>query len=235
MIVTEEKRTQIISYIVHAGEILQKDNHFPKKTYKYVYLPTWPELYTGVLKAAGYLFLDKNINNIVLLVEQTKYPDKIISYIDDNEFFVWWRNIENKWAKSKLDKQPITLELFEQLLYLRLLTQVKSVTILWVWTKIKKKQIIETIDNIKYTNFWVIILWNSSEEKKIKLSKDEDKKMIEHMLIKKTYKENPNWIGNIYTNIVKSNKWNPELVAYVHSSDLWIRTIHQIWYVCMVA
>jgi hypothetical protein len=38
MILSEEKRGQLISYIIHAGEILQKENHFPKEIYKYLYV-----------------------------------------------------------------------------------------------------------------------------------------------------------------------------------------------------
>ena len=37
MIITDEKRNQTLSYIVHAGEILQEDKHFPKKKYNYAY------------------------------------------------------------------------------------------------------------------------------------------------------------------------------------------------------
>lgn len=234
MIITEEKRNQIVSYIVHAGEILQKENHFPKHSYKYAYLPIWSELYTGTLKAAGYLFLDKTLNNIIFLIEQTEYPKEIISYIDETKLLILWRSIKNKSIPSK-NNQPVSREIFEQLLYIRLLTKVTSVTILGIGTKITKKQITEEINNIGYSDYWIIVLGKASENNKSELSKMEDIKMIENMMDKKTYKENASWLGNIYTDIIKKHKGKPELVAYVHSSDLWIKTIKQIWYICMVA
>lgn len=233
MIITEEKRNQIVSYIVHAGEILQKENHFPKHSYKYAYLPIWPELYTGTLKAAGYLFLDKMLNNVIFLVEQTEYPKEIINYMDEPELLILWRIIKNNSKKGK-KHYPISRELFDQLLYIRLLTKVTSVTILGIGTEISKKQIIEKINQIGYSDYWIIVLGKASENNKSELSKMEDLKIIEHMMDKKTYKGNY-WLANIYTDIVKHHKGKPELVAYVHSSDLWIKTIQQMWYICMVA
>ena len=124
MILTEEKRIQIMSYIVHAWEILQKDKHFPKHLYKYAYLPAWPELYTGTLKAAGYLFLDKTLKNMILIVEQATHPEDIIGYVNEDKMLIRWNTIENDSQKvvSKIEKIP--WKLFDQLLYMRIVTNI---------------------------------------------------------------------------------------------------------------
>lgn len=213
----------------------KKDDHFPKHPYNYLYLPAWPELYTGTLKAAWYLFLDRTLENIVFLRQQTEAPDKIISYTDTDKFLVWWRPIKNEKGNLSVDSSPVPDELFDQLFYIRLLTQVASVTMLGIWSNVSAKEIQRCIDEIEYSKFWIVVLGTSSEKKEVKASKNEDVKMVEHLLSKKIYKDRPNWIGNIYTNLGKKYKWKPELVAYIHASDLWIKTIQQIWYICMVA
>lgn len=236
MIFTEQKRNQILSYIVHAGELLQKDNNFPKKLYKYLYLPTWSELYTGILKAAGYLFIDKNLSNIIFLAIQTEYPKEIISYTNnEKELHIWWRTIKNKISKEFKKSFPIPVEISDQLMYMRLITQIKSVTLLGIWSELSSKEIIKKIEKIYNTEYWIVFLWKWSEEKEIKASKKEDINMMEHILNKKIYKSKNNWMGNIYTTIVKKNKRNPELVVYVHSSDMWMRTTQPNWYICIVA
>jgi len=233
MILTEQKRLQILSYIVHAGEILQKDNHLPQKSYRYWYLPAWSELYTWALKAAWYLFIDKNINNIVFITQQTKYSDEIVWYWEE-DFLIRWRTIKNNSNKITKKQIPITLELFDQLLYARLLTQLTSVTILWIWENIPLQEIKEFIKGFKGSDQWIIMIWKASENY-VSSTKDEDIEMIQHILNKKTYKKNLKRLGNIYKDLVKNKKKEPELVVYVNSSDLWIKTKQQIWYICMVA
>ncbi len=231
MIISDEKRAQIMSYIVYAGEILQEDNHFPKRTYKYAYLPQWPELYTGTLKAWWYLFLDKKLKRAVFVIQQNEYPKEIVYYWNENEFLIRWCHIKNiKNEKRKV--LDISNELFDQLLYTRLITEIDTISLIGVWAMIKKTVLKKEIDNLWSDDYWIIVIGKSSEEL---WSKTEDMIMIDHMINKKYYKKNVNWLGNIFIYIAKLYKKDPELVAYIHSSEIWIKTIPQIWYMCMVA
>jgi len=231
MIINEEKRHQIMSYIVHAWEILKKDNHFPKYSYKYAYLPTWSELYTWVLKAAGYLFLERNLENIVFVVKQTEYPDEIIFYNEKDSFLIWWNNIENKNIFNSKIQKPIPKELFEQLLYVRLLTKINTTTIIWIWKKYNTEQFIKQIP----VTAWIVFLGKMSIDKSIKISKEENKKMIESVLFQKEYKKDTKRIGNLYIKIAKKYKKKSELIVYIHSSELWIKVEHQTGYSCIVS
>lgn len=231
MIITDEKRIQILSYIVHAWEILQETNHFPKKKYTYAYVPTWPELYTGTLKAWWYLFLDKNIKEIVFVVEQHNYPNEIIYYGKEDEFLIWWSIIKNK-KNINSKTEEITRELFDQLLYLRILTKIETVSMIGMWSKIKINTLQKEISSLWYSDCWIVLLWKTGEEKS---DKKEDIAMIEHILTKKIYKKNNDRLGNIFIWIAKTYRRKPELVAYIHSSEIGIKTIPQIWYMCMVA
>lgn len=231
MIISDEKRTQMMSYIVYAGEILQEENSFPKRKYKYAYLPQWPELYTGTLKAWWYLFLDKELKRIIFVVQQNEYPEEIVYYGNENEFLIRWRHIKNIKNQNKkiID---ISKELFDQLLYIRLMTEVDSISMIGVWSIIKNSVLKKEIENLGNDNHWIIVIGKSSGET---WSKTEDMEMIDHMINRKYYKKNTYWLGNAFIYVAKVYKKKPELVAYIHSSEIGIKTIPQIWYMCMVA
>ncbi len=231
MIINEEKRQQIMSYIVHAWEILAKDSRFPKKTYKYAYIPSGAELYTWALKSVWYLFLDKNIEHIVFFMKQNDHPNDIVSYKEDNDFLIWWGIIKNKNIFDIKTKKPIPNELFEQLLYARLLTKIKSTTMIWIGENLNINEFIKHIPN----NIWIVFLWTMSKEKTIEHSKKEDKKMIENILSQKIYRKDNKRLWNMYTKITKIHKRKSELIVYVHSSELWIKKQEPVWYSCIVS
>lgn len=231
MIINEEKRLQTMSYIIHAWEILAKESHFPKKIYKNAFIPSWSELYTWALKSVWYLFLDKKIKHIVFLIEQDKYPDDIVSYKDDDSFLIRWSTIKNKNILNTEIQKPVPRELFEQLLYSRLLTKIKLATMIWIGKNYNTKELIKQIPS----DSWIIFLGKLSTENTIKNSKKEDSEMIESILSQKIYQKDSKRIGNIYTKIVKKHKRKSELIVYVHSSELWIKTQQPIWYSCIVS
>ncbi len=235
MILTDEKRHQLVSYIVHAGKILTKEKHLPKKIYQHAYIPSWSELYTGYLKAAWYLFLDKSLKNICIISQQKEYPNDIMYYWEQEKFLIWWREIHNIWITETKRIESIPWEIYDQLLYLRLLTQCKTVIILWIWENINTKDATKKLNEILKTEYWIICISTNSKQKSRKKSKNEDLVMIEHVLSKKIYKPNPNRLGNTYINIIKKYKKKSELISYVHTSDFDIPTTNEQWYICMVA
>lgn len=236
MIITEQKRNQIMSYIVHAWEILQKEHHLPEKPYKYLYIPKWPELYTSALKSAWYLFFDKNIKKITIITEQDEYPKEIISYINQkkSDFLIWWNKIKSIIPKYIEKTSIISNELFDQLLYLRLLTKIKTVSIIGIWKSATKTKINWIIKDISKED-WIVVLWNLSQEKNKDDLIKEDEVMIQNILLWTTYKKKDKWIWNIYKDIVTKNQRKSELLVYVNGYDIWIKKTAQIWYVCIVA
>ncbi len=233
MIINEEKRQQIMSYIIHAWEILEKENHFPKQSYKYIYLPQWPELYTAALKAAWYLFLDKTIKHATIIIQQNEYKKEIVWYESENksDFLVWGNKIKNIVSKYTSKNLVITKELFDQILYLRLLTEIKTISIVWIGELVEKTKIATVIKNISKED-WVVVLWGLSKEEN---NGDKDQEMMQNVLWWTIYKKNPKWIGNIYKDIIKKNKKQAEVLVYLNWSDIGIKTLPQIWYVCMIA
>lgn len=225
-----------MSYIVHAWEILQKEHRLPEKPYKYLYIPKWPELYTSALKSAWYLFFDKNLKKITIITEQNEYPKDIISYVNQkkSDFLIWWNKIKNIVPKYIEKTSIISNELFDQILYLRLLTKIKTVSIIGIWKSAIKTKISWIIKNISKEE-WIIVLWNLSQEKNKDNLIKEDEIMIQNILSWTTYKKKDKWIWNIYKDIVNKNKKKSELLMYVNGYDIWIKKTAQIWYVCIVA
>jgi len=225
-----------MSYIVHAWEILQKEHRLPEKPYKYLYIPKWPELYTSALKSAWYLFFDKNLKKITIITEQNEYPKDIISYVNQkkSDFLIWWNKIKNIVPKYIEKTSIISNELFDQILYLRLLTKIKTVSIIGIWKSAIKTKISWIIKNISKEE-WIIVLWNLSQEKNKDNLIKEDEIMIQNILSWTTYKKKDKWIWNIYKDIVNKNKKKSELLVYVNGYDIWIKKTAQIWYVCIVA
>jgi hypothetical protein len=208
---------------------------FPKKNiHMLIYLQA-PNCIQGVLKAAGYLFLDKRIEKIIILSQQEKYPKEIIGYqgTNPNQFLIRWHTIKNNsWIYTQIQNN-IPQEVFDQLLYCVLTNQIKQVTCLGIGSDISKKTIKDKLNEITYPDCWVIMLWSTT--KTWSHSKKEDSKVVQHLLNKKIYQEQKSRFWNYYISLIKQRKLAPELVAYVHSSDLWVKNIQQIWYICAVA
>lgn len=78
----EETIEQILAYTIQAGEILTNEIKIRDAKYRRLFLPKGPELYTGPLKAAGYLLLDPNVNHVILVSNQSLYPDNITVFED---------------------------------------------------------------------------------------------------------------------------------------------------------
>ncbi len=227
MILSSEKYHQILSYIVHAWEILEEEQNFPKKHYKHIFVPSGHELYTGLLKASAYLFLDKKISKFLVFRAQNDFPDELISY-KDWDFSIRWKKIKNRNILKLEENTEIPNEYFEQLLYLRILSQIQEVSLIGVW----KNSNIQTYLSQIPKDYWIIVLWNLSLLPDIQESKKEDQKMIDHILDQKIYKKKPSRIGNLYTEITKNNNKKSDLIVYIHSSDLW-STIDSKWYLSL--
>jgi len=182
------------------------------------------------------LFFDKNLKKITIITEQNEYPKDIISYVNQkkSDFLIWWNKIKNIVPKYIEKTSIISNELFDQILYLRLLTKIKTVSIIGIWKSAIKTKISWIIKNISKEE-WIIVLWNLSQEKNKDNLIKEDEIMIQNILSWTTYKKKDKWIWNIYKDIVNKNKKKSELLMYVNGYDIWIKKTAQIWYVCIVA
>lgn len=232
MIIDEDKRTELMSYINHAWDILSKEDVFPQKECKYLYIPTWPELYTGTLKAAAYLFLKRDLENIVFLVEQSELPNDIVSYWSKN-FLVAWRKIKNLCISKKY--KSVSDELLDQLLSVRLISKVKSVAFLWIWPNITSIELTKKIESLFDSDFWIVFLWkvlNSSNNIK---NIEKNNIIIHQPFADKPYKLDLWNRWNLYVKVISHYDKEPMLVAHITAKDLWIKWDADYGYMSVVA
>jgi hypothetical protein len=74
---------QIASFTVGAAEILKKEVFStidPKQEYRFALVPRGSDMYTGMLKAGGYLLLNKAPSTLIFCYEQNEHPKDITLY-----------------------------------------------------------------------------------------------------------------------------------------------------------
>lgn len=214
---------QIAAYTIQAGEILSKEVGQTEAKFRHMFLPQWPELYTGPLKAAWYLLLDPKIEHIILIHKQSKYPTEITLF-EDGE---WVVSFGKRFSVLPLDlpmtrkTTKIDTEALSQLNFLSIIKEISCITILWIGVDMNLMDIAKQIKSIsKSKKIWIIYYDTCSINVDRGKARATDELAMRQILRKKATNLLGTWcrLANLFV-MTLSQKAEPELIGYVNTWD----------------
>ncbi|MFA6255808.1 MAG: hypothetical protein WC606_01370 [Candidatus Absconditabacterales bacterium] len=244
---------QVMGYAVGAAELIPTLTP-PKQPYSVAILPQGPHYYTGLLQAAGYLLLDgqkkkllviskQSDDNKNILVDTTIYgpmfgqtretPMPILSKIRTSIGALY----------STKEHKTISDNVQFQLPFFRIITETKELVHIGIGERAPqiqmKKLLIWIQKHIQEYN--IVLLTNielspSTKRSKAKSRKAESKKHEEHAQIAKiiqTYSLSTPLL-TLFQKILKFQKSEPEIIAYVNPGDFSKNSSLTTRYVCAV-
>ncbi len=207
----------VVSYLVWAK------NFFINKKNKYsVWLiPDGHHIYTGTLKATGYMLL-KPSESLVLIWESPI----------DKKMYVYKKNIKNfmwkSWSKNKnLEKILKWFDIVEfvdkkfdridsELPFLNIISNYKNLLFIEIWEKIKKSELLDILDKISnHSN--ILFISDFHKDNDIQKGKKLDKKILNLSFVEK---DKNLYLIDIFLNLAKKHKKTPEMLAYLNSWDV---------------
>jgi len=220
-----------ITYAIQAEEILQQIN---LKEFNLIIAPPWPHYYTGVLQASSYfLYKKKAKQKKIALIFSQKTKNKKISIPNEKiwPFLGYTRTPSNKiWLLTKKYhniqtnkiQKDIELAIFEQLPFIRTITQITDLLPIFIDPQTPTKEIIPILKDIQKTHTIFFITSLNSKLSIDKCKADDQilvKQILNQKLTKKTIIQFP--LIELFVELSKTNKKTPQSVAYLNSGNFW--------------
>ncbi len=235
---------QVMSYVVWASEMIPTLKPASKKTYNTAIIPQWPHFYTWLLQAAGYLLLNKQKHNLIIISQQSANPKKIL--VDDNNyediFGKIWKIAKNKiqdiahqlwWIFDNTYKEVLYEKIAFQFPFLRVIMDVDTVIHISLGEDVSLTQTKKLISWMKNhgEEYNIVFLTNIELPPSIM----HNKKIDEHKQIMQGIKNTSlaSSLLTVFQKTLQLQKRKPDIIAYVNpkkTSKNWISTR----YVCVV-
>ena len=213
---------QIAAYAIQAGEILSKDVGEINAKYRHFFLPQWSELYTWPLKAAWYLLLHPDVDHIVLIYKQEKYPQHITIYQEAEGIVSFGYHFSVVWLPIKPAKlvRSISEEVLSQLNFLTMLKRISKVTILWIGVEMDLVEVSTQLRWLtKSPKIGTIYYDTCSSHVSREEARSTDEKALSLILKKKMWDIGSSCrLANVFS-LTLPQKSNPELLGYVNTWD----------------
>lgn len=229
---------EVAAYTIQAGEILINELNEIEPKYRRLFLPKWPELYTGPLKAAWYLLLDFSVKHVILVTNQMKHPDNITLFTDKEGIIALGKTVSVKEIDFNNIKEvkEIDEEILFQCNFLRILKNITSISIVWIGENVKREVVIKEINNIIKSSeeIWIIFYDTCSTNIEQSISRSVDEKALKNIINKKVEDSKSNIrLANIFVKTL-SSKTKPHLLGYVNTWDFDPMQKKITSYVCLV-
>jgi len=214
---------QIAAYTIQAGEILSKEVGQTDPKYSRLFLPKGPDLYTWPLKTAGYLLLDPQIDHIILIEKQSKYPNEVTVFEESEWVIALGKQlsivpiiVSNSRKTKKAD-----MDMLMQLNFLTMLKQISKITILGIWIDMDISKVAQEIKTAsKSKKIWTIYYDTCSDHIKREKARSIDEQAMRQILKRKTSDILPVHcrLANIFV-MTLPQRAQPELIGYVNTWD----------------
>ncbi len=233
---------QVMGYVVWAVDMIPTLSSSPTKN-NVALLPQWPQYYTGLLQAAGYLLLDHQKDKLLIISQQSQDQKNIL--VDTriyNSTFGYTRK-QSKTAFSTIarqlkakcfwDLQEDTIQnINSQLPFVRIITQTKTIVHLAIGQDISKLQQQHIITRIKkhISDYNIVMLTNIAFPSSPQYKRDDEQKILDKLIIQKTGKTTP--LLHIFKHITDTTK--AKVIAYVDPGKQAQKSNITLRYVCAV-
>ena len=233
---------QVMGYVVWAVEMIPTLSSTPTKN-NVALLPQWPQYYTGLLQAAGYLLLDHQKDKLLIISQQSQHPKEV--FVDTNVYdstFGYARKqsktdvstiVRQLKAKCFWDFQEDTIQnITSQLPFVRTITQTKTIVHLAIGEDISKIQQQHIISRIKkhISDYNIVMLTNIAFPASPQYKRDDEQKILDKLIIQKTGKTTP--LLHIFKHITDTTK--AKVIAYVDPGKQAKKSSIALRYVCAV-
>ncbi len=228
-----------MGYVVGASELIPTLKP-SSKPYNVAILPQGPHFYTWLLQAAGYLLLDTDKKNMLIISQQIEYPEDIL--IDHTTYGpILGKNLKNTGnnkallahelgAKTVYSQEQLLLGKIDvQLPFLRVITDTEEIIHISVGKNITQEKLKKILHWIKkhISDYTIVLLTN------IELDQS-TKKVQEQEEILKIVEKSSIPLLVLFQKILSTQKKKPEIIAYVNPGEFWGQSSKTTRYICAV-
>jgi len=227
----------VMNYAIQAEQLLIQENKKKnKKTTQLHFIPNGPHYYSWILQAAAYTFLNKipDKKKIFLIFSQDQDPKSIL--IETNILWphLWQtRKPNTKIFKKRKEKYPfikyikakneLTNQVFEQLTFIRVITQTTEIVPIFIWPQVLLTQVYQFFLNKETrNNYHHIFVSNLSEWLPFEKAKHQDQILLSYILSQKSNSEIKKVFPllHFFNKLSKKINHKPQALAYLNSSTL---------------
>lgn len=167
----------IVSYVNQAAAVLKKrPEKIKKKKYRYLFIPSGPQYYCGILQAMSYLLLDKHFayKKTLFVITDSKLKKDINSFDEEINYLGIKINEGVKGKRGKLTKQlKETIQGHSG--FIRTLTLDKTFSRTCVSPNITRTKLKKTIEQTKYKNHNIAFIGSLNQNEELLNCMEKDK------------------------------------------------------------
>jgi len=228
-----------LSYAIQAANVLEKrPEKLSNKKYKYLFLPSGPQYYCGILQALGYILLNKYFTyQKTLFLISDKQTNSTIKIFEEEISYLGIKI--NQWKKRKSQKISSKLQeiIREHASFIRTLTLNKNFLRATISPVTTRTNLEKELNKSIYKQYNIVFIWWLNQHEELISCMEKDKWLLTKILQNKSIHNYQKKVPELYnfTKLCKQKNKKPDIIAYLNSWQMWAEEKDCSWYACILA